>query len=40
MEKAEKPYQRDVDDGGKRKNQTKLNGKDSKKAKVENEPKK
>ena len=35
-----KPYQCDVDDGGKRKNQTKLNGKDSKKAKVENEPKK
>ena len=34
------PYQRDVDDGGKRKNLTKLNNKASKKAKVENEPKK
>ena len=34
------PYQRDVDDGGKRKTLTKLSGKASKKAKVENEPKK
>ena len=34
------PYERDVDDGGKRKNLTKLNGKASKKAKVEKEPKK
>jgi hypothetical protein len=33
-------YQRDADDGGKRKNQSKAAGKDSKKAKVEHEPKK
>ena len=34
------PYQRDVDDGGKRKNLTKLNNKARKKAKVDREPKK
>ena len=37
---SRQPYQREMDDGGKRKNQAKAAGKDSKKAKVEIESKK
>ena len=37
---SRKPYQREMDEGGKRKSQTKATGKDSKKAKVEVESKK
>ena len=37
---SRQPYQRDMDEGGKRKSQTRAAGKDSKKAKVEVEPNK